>query len=153
MSIKLKNIIKNYFSKSSVKENEMNRILEKISKKEIISNKDLNFLNSYQITTDDDLKDYVYLSKNSTFTKVSQLIERGKRVICDLHDKDGKIGMEIIKIENQFESEKCILTLKKGNTFFIQDKFLYNIIYNLKKDEYSLQEQGEYFEKINTTQR
>ena len=81
------------------------------------------------------------------------MIERGKRVICDLHDKDGKIGMEIIKIENQFESEKCILTLKKGNTFFIQDKFLYNIIYNLKKDEYSLQEQGEYFEKINTTQR
>jgi hypothetical protein len=25
---------------------------------------------------------------------------------------------------------------------------LYNIIYNIKKDEYSLQEQDEYFEKI-----
>ena len=30
----------------------------------------------------------------------------------------------------------------------LEDRFLYNIIYNIKKDEYSLESQDEYFEKI-----
>ena len=29
-----------------------------------------------------------------------------------------------------------------------EDSNLYNLIYNIKKDEYSLEEQDEYFEKI-----
>jgi hypothetical protein len=37
----------------------------------------------------------------------------------------------------------------KGNeTYKLQDRFLYNIIYNQKLNKYSLQEQGEYYEKI-----
>ena len=30
----------------------------------------------------------------------------------------------------------------------LHDKFLYNLIYNTKKNEYSLEEQDEYFEKL-----
>ena len=30
----------------------------------------------------------------------------------------------------------------------LQDKFLYNLIYSVKKNEYSLQEHDEYFEKL-----
>ena len=30
----------------------------------------------------------------------------------------------------------------------LHDKFLYNLIYNIKRNEYSLEEQDEYFEKI-----
>ena len=38
--------------------------------------------------------------------------------------------------------------MKGGETHRLEDKYLYNIIYNQKKDEYSLQEQDEYYEKI-----
>jgi hypothetical protein len=38
--------------------------------------------------------------------------------------------------------------MKGGEKHRLDDRFLYNIIYNIKKDEYSLQEQDEYFEKI-----
>jgi hypothetical protein len=38
--------------------------------------------------------------------------------------------------------------MKGDNKHNLHDKFLYNLIYNTKKDEYSLQEQDEYFEKI-----
>lgn len=146
--MKLTKIIKHYLLGYSLKEMEMNRILEKISTKKILSQREKSFLELYQSTRDEDLKDFVYLSKNSTFSKVSQLLEKGKKVICDLHDKDGKIGLQVISIENQFETEKCILTFKNKETHFLHDKFLYNIIYNVKKDEYSIQEQDEYFEKI-----
>jgi hypothetical protein len=147
-SKKIKKFIKYYFFGESLKEMEMNRILDKISNKKKLEDKEIEFLNLYQQTSDDDLRDFVYLSKNSTFSKVSQLIENGKKVICDLHDKDGRIGLQIIGLENDFEKERCVLNLKGGETYFLYDKFLYNIIYNTKKGEYSLQEQDEYYEKI-----
>lgn len=146
--MKIKRIIKYYLFKESVKEMELNKILDKVSKKKSLSDREIKFLNLYQETNDDDLKDFLYLSKNSTFKKITELLEIGKKVICDLHDRNGKIGLQIIGAENNFEEERCILNLKGGESHNLHDKFLYNLIYNLKKDEYSLQEQDEYFEKI-----
>lgn len=149
--MKLVRIIKNYLFGKSLKDIEMNRILEKISDKKKLSVKEKEFLELYQSLTDDDFRDYVYLSKNSTFHKITQLLEKGKKVICDLHDKDGKIGLQIVAVENQFETETCKLTFKNETFYYLQDKFLYNLFYNIKKNEYSLQEQDEYFEKITTS--
>ena len=38
--------------------------------------------------------------------------------------------------------------MKHGENHRLHDKFLYNLIYNIKRDEYSLEEQDEYFEKL-----
>ena len=122
--------------------------LEKISKKKKLTVREKNFLELYNETTEDDTKDYMYLSKNTTFRKVKDLIERQKTVICDLHDRDGKIGLPIISIKNNFNEDKCLIEMKGGLNHELKDKFLYNIIYNLKKNNYSLQEQDEYYEKI-----
>lgn len=146
--MRIKKILKYYLFGESVKEMEMNKILDKINTRKKLTDREINFLNLYQQTKDEDLKDFLYLSKNSTFSKITSLLEKGKKVICDLHDRNGKIGLQIIKIENNFENENCILTLKNDETHFLHDKFLYNIIYNVKRDEYSLQEQDEYYEKI-----
>lgn len=143
-----KKFIKHYLLGESVKEIELNRILDKVSKKQNIEDKEKNFLDLYNSTSEEDMKDYMYLSKNTTFSKIKSLIEKGKVVICDLHDKNGKIGIKIKDIENDFENESCLMTLKNEETCKLEDKFLYNIIYNSKKDEYSLQEQAEYYEKI-----
>lgn len=132
----------------SVKEMELNRILDKVSKKQNIEAKEKNFLDLYNSTSDEDMKDYMYLSKNTTFNKIKSLIDKGKVVMCDLHDRNGKIGIKIKDIENDFEKESCVITLKNGETSKLEDKFLYNIIYDNDKDVYSLQEQDEYFEKI-----
>lgn len=148
--MKLGKIIKHYLFGKSLKDMEMDRILDKISKSKNLTDREISFLDLYQHTCDDDLRDFVYLSKNSTFNKISQLLEKNKKVICDLYDKNGKIGLQIVSIENQFDTEKCILTFRNKETYFLHDRFLYNIIYNYKKNEYSLQEQDEYFEKILT---
>ncbi len=142
-----KKLIKYYILGESLKEIEMNRILDKIYKKLKITSKEKVFLDLYNHTSNDDDKDLMYLSKNSTFRKVKDLLDRGKKVICDLHDRDGKIGLPIIDISNNIESETCDVIMKNEN-HQLHDKFLYNVIYNTKKDEYSLQEQDEYFEKI-----
>lgn len=146
--MKIKRLIKYYIFNESVKEMELNKILDKVSKKKSLSEREIKFLNLYQDTRDEHMKDYLYLSKNSTFQKLLELLEKGKRVICDLHDRNGKIGLQILGGQNLFEKEVCELQLKGGETHLLKDKFLYNLIYNIKKDEYSLQEQDEYFEKI-----
>jgi len=141
-------IIKYYLFGESLKEMEIDRILDKVSDKIKLTDREKEFLDLYKVTKDEDLKDFLYISKNATFRKILDILENGKKIICDLHDKNGKIGLQIIKIENDFLDDKCLITMKGNETHELFDKFLYNIIYNIKKDEYSLQEQDEYFEPI-----
>lgn len=134
--------------RESIKEVELDNILDKISKKIKISNKEKNFLDNYDSIKDSDIKDQTYLSRQTTFDRIFDLLEKGKKIICNLHDRDGLIGLEITEIINDFENDISILTLKNGEKFKLKDNYLYNIIYNLKKDIYSLEKEDEYFEKI-----
>jgi hypothetical protein len=146
--MKIKRIIKYYLFNESVKEMELNKILDKVSNRKSLTARERNFLELYKTTREEDMKDFLYISKNSTFKKVSELLEIGKKVICDLHDRNGKIGLEITGIENNFEEDTCTVSMKGDEKHQLHDKFLYNLIYSIKKDQYSLQEQDEYFEKI-----
>lgn len=146
--MKIKKLIKYYLLGESLKEIEMNRILDKIGSNKRLSNKEINFLNLYQETREELMKDFMYLSKNSAHSKIEDLLKGKKTIICDLHDKNGKFGSKIIGTENVFEEDICTIVMKSGEKHNLEDRFLYNIIYNIKKDEYSLQEQDEYFEKI-----
>ena len=146
--MKIKRIIKYYLFNESVKEMELNKILDKVSNRKSLTVRERNFLELYKTTREEDMKDFLYISKNSAFKKISELLEIGKKVICDLHDRNGKIGLDITGIENNFEEDTCVITMKGDEKHQLHDKFLYNLIYSIKKDEYSLQEQDEYFEKI-----
>lgn len=145
---KIERIINYYLLKKSVKEMEIDKIKDKISKRKSLTKREINFLELYQSTTKVELKDFLYLSKNTTFSKILELLESNIKVICNLHDRNGKFGMEIVKIENNFEEETCTITMVHDEHHKLHDKFLYNLIYNTKKNEYSLEEQDEYFEKI-----
>lgn len=96
----------------------------------------------------DEMKDFLYLSKNETFRILKRILNKGIIVVSDLHDKNGKFNQQIIGVENNFEDETCIVSMKSGETHKLHDKYLYNIIYNIKKEKYYLEEQDEYFEKI-----
>ena len=145
---KIERLIKYYLFNESVKQMEVKKIMDKVSKKKPLTKREQSFLELYQSTQKEELKDFLYLSKNSTFSKILELLECNIKVICNLHDKNGKFGMEIIKIENNFEDETCIVTMVHDEHHKLHDKFLYNLIYNTKKNEYSLEEQDEYFEKL-----
>ena len=148
--MKIKRLIEHYLFNKSVKEMELNKILDKVLKKKTLTEREKGFIELYNSTQEVNMKDYLYLSKNSAFKKITEILEIGKKIICDLHDKNGKIGLEIVGIVNNFEQETCTLTLKGDEKHNLHDKFLYNLIYNIKKDQYSIEEQDEYFEKIAT---
>ena len=133
---------------SSVKENELNRILDKISNSESLTDSEKKFLNLFNSSSEDNYKDYMCLTKNDVFNKVRDLLEDNHRVICDLYDKDGQIGLQIISIHNNFDEDFCFVTLKNGEKATLKDNFSYSVIYDMKKDEYSLRAQDEVFEKI-----
>ena len=67
----------------------------------------------------------------------------------EIKDDDENQEVDRDHYNDEDNEEETSLVIMKGNeTHKLHDKFLYNIIYNTKKDEYSLQEQDEYFEKI-----
>ena len=146
--MKFKKFISYFNLRESLTEVELNQILDKISKKMKLTYGEESFLNKFGKVKDDDLKDYKMLSMQSTFDKINDLINNNKKVICDLYDKYGKIGIQIISIYNDYENEICILELKNGEKIDLKDNYLYNIIYNIQKDSYSLQVEDEFFEKI-----
>jgi len=148
MKMKIKRLVKYYFLNESLKEIEMNRILEKISKKLKLTDRENGFLQLYNQTKVDDTKDFMLLSKNVVFKKVKEFLSKNKVVICDLSDRDGKIGEVISDIENNIEDDICRVTTKNGNSINLYDRYLYNLIYSIKKNQYSLQEHDEYYEKI-----
>jgi len=145
---KIERFIKYYLFNESVKQMEVKRIMDKVSRKKQLTKREQSFLELYNSTQKEEMKDFLYLSKNSTFSKILELLEKRIKVICNLHDKNGKFGMEIIKIENNFEEETCTVTMVHDEHHKLHDKFLYNLIYNTKRNEYSLEEQDEYFEKL-----
>ena len=141
----IKTWFKHFILKETIKEIELNRILDRISDGETLTLREDNFLNLYNQTKDADYKDYSHLSRDLMCRKISDYLSQNKKIYCDLCDKDGKIS-ELIKEVNEDEFK---LILRHGQ-FILQDNFLYNITYNMKKDEYSLTNQDEYYELITT---
>lgn len=144
----MRNLIKYSRIKSKIKEIEMNRILDKILFRKRLTNSEIEYIERYNKKTLEEDQDYMMVSKNFVYSKVSSLLEGGKKVICDLHDRNGKIGLEIKSIENYIEHDECIVIMTGDEKHKLHDKFLYNLIYSVSKDRYSLQEHDEYFEKI-----
>jgi hypothetical protein len=140
----IKKFIRYYLLGDSLRKIETDRIINKKSKKKELTQREKRFLDLQE--SDD--KDWMLLSKNSTYLKVKELLSKNKTIICDLNDRDGKIGLPILNIDNDFEEEVCMIYMKDNLTHELHDKFLYNILFNSKNKKYSLQEHDEYFEKI-----
>ena len=127
----------------------MNRILDKIYRQVNLTDRERGFLELYNYTVNKpEDKDWMMLSKSATSTKIKELIELNRKVICDLHDRNGKIGLQILNIVDDIESDFSIIIMKGEEKHKLQDKFLYNLIYIVNKKQYSLQEHDEYFEKL-----
>ena len=142
----IKKWFKYYVLRESIKEIELNSILDKISNGKLLTDRENNFLNLYNDTLDSDLKDYSYLSRYLVTNKISEYLDRNKKIYCDLYDRDGKISQLILSVDKiTFK-----LTLKHGE-YTMEYRYLYNLIYDIKKDQYSLTVQDEYFEEINVT--
>lgn len=105
-------------------------------------NSDEKLINLYYNRTNELSKDFMYLSKNSTNSMVNKLLENNRVVICNLSDRDGVIGLPIISISNDIIEMKNL-------SYEVNERFLYNLIYNVKKNRHSLEIQDEYYEKIN----
>jgi tRNA-binding EMAP/Myf-like protein len=95
-------------------------------------------------------QDFMMLSVTNTFYRLRDMLENKVSIICNLKDRNGKIGEKIVKVsdnENR-NNESYDIYMKRDITHKIHDRYLYNIIYNEKKKVYSLEEHDEYFEKI-----
>jgi hypothetical protein len=139
-----------YFSlkESYFKDSKLNSILDKMNKGVSITSREQNFLDNYDNIIDDEFKDVKMLTANSTFNQIITLLERNKKIICNISDRNGTIGLPIKKIEKNYENEKIIIEVSGGEKLELKDNFFYEINYNFDKDNYSLETSDEFFEKI-----
>ncbi len=83
------------------------------------------------------------MSGNAAIEKIEEFLDKKVKVYCEISDRDGKINQLIISVD--------IINLKlifRRESYIMEDKFLYNLIYNMEKNFYSLTVQDEYYEKI-----
>lgn len=146
--MKIKDSVKYYLLGKSIKQIQMDKILDKISKKGKLTDKEKRFLDLYNQTSNDTFKDFMMISKNTAYKKVKLLINSGKVVVCNITDRDGKIGLPIKNIVNKFDENFCEMIVSDDTSHKLFDRYLYNLIYKPKKDRYSLEEHDEYYEKI-----
>jgi hypothetical protein len=139
--------LRHVFLNESVKEAELNRILDKISAGNILTDKEQSFLDLYNTLKDRDVQDYVLLSKQSVAEKIQELIDNGAIIICNMVDRNGPIGLKIVNQKMNWDSETVELTLDKGEKYLLDDKYLYNL-FNKGNNKWSLEPHSEYFEKI-----
>jgi len=135
-------------NESSFKETRLNQILDKMNKGLRISKREQSFLSEFDKTSDEDFKDYKMMTKDSTFTKILELIESNIKIICNLIDRNGKISLPIKSIYNNYELDKTFIELSNGEEIELKDNFFYELNYNFDKDFYSLEEVDEFYEKI-----
>lgn len=139
-----------YFNinESSYKEKRLNQILDKLGSGIKLTPRENKFLDRYNDTSEEDFKDYKMMTKESTFTKIIELLDNNLKVICNLNDKNGKIGLPIKSIYNDYEKEKTYLELSNGEEIELKDNYFYELNYNFKKDVYDLEVVDEFYEKI-----
>lgn len=134
--------------RDSIQDKKVNSILDKVLLGLKLDKEETKFLDKFEEIINLELKDYSHLSKNMLVEVLKSLLNKKIKVICDLTDRDGKIGEEILSIDNTFSENNCKLLLKNKSEIELSDRFLYNLFYKLNKHEYSLTIQDEYFEKI-----
>lgn len=131
----------------SVKENELDRILDKLSNAKIITDIEKRFLDNYDNISIDLVKDYSLLTNTDVYNRLSKILNLDIKANCDLYDRDGLIGIEILSVQTISEGN-IYLILKNGEKMKLSDKFLYNMTYDFKNCRYSLNSHDEYYEKI-----
>jgi hypothetical protein len=130
--------------RDDLKTSELNFILDKIFSHENLSDRETSFLENFDSINDDELKDYAYLSLLDLFYLISKV---KKTIICDIKDREGKINQQITSVDYDHEECKLTLGLKHG-IYTLTDNNLYKLTYEFKHDNYSLDIESEYNEKI-----
>lgn len=131
---------------TSLKTKQMNFILEKLSSKGKITQKEKSFLDSYERLSDKDFGEFSMLTSNEAESKIEYLIHNNIDVICNICDELGPLGHKINDIVGEDGSK--ILILEKNYTLELRDNCFYDLKYDIKKIRFSLESNNEYYELI-----
>lgn len=133
-------------TKTSLKTKQLNAILDKLSSKGKITQKEKSFLDSFDSISDKDFGEFSMLTSKEAECKVEYLIHNNIDVICNICDDMGPMGYKIIDIAEDNGSK--ILILEKKSTLELRDNCFYDLKYDIKKILFSLESNNEYYELI-----
>ena len=109
----MKTIINKEILKSLVR---FNKIKDRISRNE---------KNELYSTIYSNEKNYMMLSKNITFYRLKDMLDKKVKIVCNLKDRNGKIGERVLNIISNIDTSYDLL-LSKNTPCKLEDRFLYN---------------------------
>lgn len=129
----------------TLKSEKLNHILDKVSKKEALNNEENDFLKDYNILNENDMKSYHCLSNSAVYYMITDLLSKGKKIISNIEDRDGRIMSPII--HTYLSNDKYYIEHRNGLKIELFDRYMFNIDYQ-SKNIYSLYTYDEYFEEM-----
>lgn len=127
------------------KEDRLNDILDKMNRKKELTNFEKDYLKKYNDLDDNDYDDYFHLSKDGLFDKVENLLDDGIKILCEIDDNN--IGY-INSIHDRFVEEESYVILDNDKKLFIKDNYSYSLVFNSDKNQYQLNIQDKFYEKL-----
>ncbi len=129
----------------SLKNEQLDKILDKIKLGFELNEKEKSFLSKFNSLSDEEFMEYRMLSRFEVTSKITSLINNDLKVICNLCDKQGPLGLEIKEVIQT--EDNYYLLLEKAEKIKLKDSILYDLTYNFKRWHYSL-ESGEEFVEL-----
>jgi hypothetical protein len=131
-------------SVSSVKERALNHILDMISSGRGLRAVEKHFLDIQQSIPDSEMKDHMMVSSVEAGHRVSSILGLGIGVTCNLRDRDGMMGADVLSSEVLGDIAR--LTLSGHTTVDLLPSLLYDLTFSVRDFRYSLESGQEFFE-------
>lgn len=128
----------------SLKEQAMDKILDKMSTGRGLTPNEAAFMAVQGPIPDSDLRDFMLVSSFEACTRVASLLDHGLRVTCNLRDRDGVIGDDVVS--SSVTGDRSTITLAGRLTIELLPSFLYDLTFSMRDFRYSLESDHEFYE-------
>ena len=131
-------------SLETLKDRAMNRILEKISGNRPLTERERYFLSVQQLIPDSALVDYMLVTSTDVARRISEALELGVEVACNLRDRDGAIGAKVLS--SKVMGGKSEIEVRGHGRMELRQNCLYDLRFSTTHLRYSLESDHEYYE-------
>jgi hypothetical protein len=133
-------------SKETLKDKAVNRILEKISDNQPLTTREKGFLNLQQSIPDHDLVEYMLVTPTEVVNKISDILDMGVEIVCNLRDRDGVMGAKVLS--GELNEGRPLIEVTGHGKIELRQNCLYDLRFSTKHLRYSLESDHEFYELV-----
>lgn len=125
-------------------ERAVNHVLDKVSSGRRLTPRERAFMEIVKSHPHLDMVDHMLVSNTQAARKVTQMLDLGIGVVCNLRDRDGKMGAPVLSAE--VDGEHARIAIEGHLILDLKPSMLYDLTFSTSDFRYSLESDHEYYE-------